>query len=318
MSDTSFSVAKFLSSKKSMLQSLFDKFTSKGEQENSVGPSFEEVNSIAQNILGRVKHRPKIGIVCGSGLGGLADDVQDAEILPYSEIPTFPVSTVPGHMGKLVFGILEGKTVVLMRGRLHCYEGYPMWKTTIPIRVMKALGVTTIFLTNAAGGINPDFNVGDMMIIRDHIDLPGLTGECVLRGANDERFGPRFLATVDTYDPELRATCKKVFQDLGLSQLMREGTYVMIGGPTFETVAESRLLKAFGGDSVGMSTVAEAIVARHMGMRVFGLSLITDMCCLSYDTANHTTHEEVLAIGQKRAEDLKAIVMRLLKDTIIE
>lgn len=282
------------------------------------GPSFEEVTSIAQNILGRVKHRPKIGIVCGSGLGGLADDVQDAEILPYSEIPTFPVSTVPGHMGKLVFGILEGKTVVLMRGRLHCYEGYPMWKTTIPIRVMKALGVNTVLLTNAAGGINPDYNVGDLMIIRDHIDLPGLTGECVLRGANDERFGPRFLATVDTYDSELRATCKKVIKDLGLSQLMREGTYVMIGGPTFETVAESRLLKAFGGDAVGMSTVAEAIVARHMGMRVFGLSLITDMCCLSYDTANHTTHEEVLAIGQKRAKDLKSIVMRLLKDTTVE
>lgn len=282
------------------------------------GPSFEEVTSIAQNILGRVKHRPKIGIVCGSGLGGLADDVQDAEILPYSEIPTFPVSTVPGHMGKLVFGILEGKTVVLMRGRLHCYEGYPMWKTTIPIRVMKALGVNTVLLTNAAGGINPDYNVGDLMIIRDHIDLPGLTGECVLRGANDERFGPRFLATVDTYDSELRATCKKVIKDLGLSQLMREGTYVMIGGPTFETVAESRLLKAFGGDAVGMSTVAEAIVARHMGMRVFGLSLITDMCSLSYDTANHTTHEEVLAIGQKRAEDLKSIVMRLLKDTTVE
>nr|XP_022339939.1 purine nucleoside phosphorylase-like isoform X3 [Crassostrea virginica] len=289
----------------------------KSRMDQFIGPSFEEVTSIAENLLSRTKHRPKIGIVADQGWEGLEMKFR-MPIFFLTMRSYIPSQYSAWAHGKLVFGNLEGKPVVLMRGRLHCYEGYPMWKTTIPIRVMKALGVTTILLTNAAGGINPDFKVGDLMIIRDHIDMPGLTGECVLRGANDERFGPRFLATVDTYDPELRASCKQAFQDLGLSNLMREGTYVMIGGPTFETVAESRLLKAFGGDSVGMSTVAEAIVARHMGMKVFGLSLITDMCCLSYDTANHTTHEEVLAIGQKRAKDLKAIVLRLLKNMSLE
>ncbi|KAK3591300.1 hypothetical protein CHS0354_004348 [Potamilus streckersoni] len=225
----------------------------------------------------------------------------------------FPASTVPGHMGKLVFGILRGKTVVLMRGRFHNYEGYPMWKTTIPIRVMKALGVHTLFLTNAAGGLNPDFNVGDIMIIRDHIDLPGLTGECVLRGTNDERFGPRFLATVDTYDRELSEIAKTAAAELGLNEILREGTYIMIGGPTFETVAESKLLRSFGGDAVGMSTVAESIVGRHMGMRVFGMSLITDMCSMSYDEKKCTTHQDVLAIGEKRAGDLQKLASLIVE-----
>lgn len=284
------------------------------DSENTrAGPSYEEVHEIAKTLEGKTKYKPKLGIVCGSGLGGLGDLVEEADIIPYDEIPHFPVSTVPGHMGKLVFGKLKGQIVVLMRGRLHCYEGYPMWKTTIPIRVMKALGVETLFLTNAAGGINPEFNTGDIMIIRDHIDFAGLSGECVLRGANDDRFGPRFLATVGTWDDAMNELAEKAAKELGLGDILRRGVYVMIGGPTFETVAESRLLKNFGADAVGMSTVAEAVVGRHMGMKVFGISLITDKCCLDYTTAKVTTHEEVLAIGQKRAKDLQSLALKILE-----
>ncbi|KAL5009403.1 hypothetical protein ScPMuIL_014984 [Solemya velum] len=214
-------------------------------------PSFEDVQSIGELLLGKTKHRPAIGIICGSGLGSLADMVEDANIILYSEIPSFPTSTVPGHMGKLVFGTMKGKQVVLMSGRLHYYEGYPMWKTTIPVRILKACGISTLILTNAVGGLNPDYSVGDVMIIRDHIDLPGITGQCVLRGENDERFGPRFLATVETYDRELATLTKSIAEKLGLSDIMREGTYIMVGGPTYGTVAEFRLLRGFGADAVG-------------------------------------------------------------------
>lgn len=284
----------------------------------SEGPSYDELQAIAHHILAKTNHRPLLGIVCGSGLGGLADTVEDADIFEYEKIPGFPVSTVPGHSGKLVLGKLKGKTVVLMRGRFHHYEGYPMWKTTIPIRVMKFLGVKTLFVTNAAGGLNPEFNVGDIMIIRDHIDLPGLTGECVLRSTNDERFGPRFLATVDTYDKTLSDIAKLAAVDLKLGDLIQEGVYIMIGGPTFETVAESRLLRNFGADAVGMSTVAEAVVARHMGIKVLGLSLITDKCSISYDDKSSTTHEEVLAIGQKRAKDLQSLAALIVERMPLE
>lgn len=277
------------------------------------GPSYDELKEIGSHILERTKHRPQLGIVCGSGLGGLAEVVEEAQIFEYKDIPGFPVSTVAGHSGKLVLGLLKGKCVVLMRGRFHHYEGYPMWKTTLPIRVMKFLGVKTLFLTNAAGGLNPDFRVGDIMIIRDHIDLPGLTGECVLRSTNDERFGPRFLATVDSYDKDLSDIAKLAASDLKLGDLIQEGVYVMIGGPTFETVAESRLLRNFGADAVGMSTVAEAVVARHMGMKVLGISLITDMCSLSYGDKPGTTHEEVLAIGQKRAKDMQGLAALIVE-----
>ncbi|KAK7493386.1 hypothetical protein BaRGS_00015286 [Batillaria attramentaria] len=279
---------------------------------SSSGYSFDEIQSIANNILTFTKHRPKVGIICGSGLGGLADQVDDAEVISYDQIPEFPVSTVAGHAGKLVFGYLQGKPVVLMRGRFHYYEGYPMWKVAMPVRVMKAMGVGTLVVTNAAGGVNPEFQTGDLMIIKDHIDLPGLTGECVLIGRNDERFGPRFPATVGTYDEDLRNLAKTISVELGYNSIMREGTYIMIGGPTFETVAESRLLRTFGADAVGMSTVPEAVVAKHGGLRVFGISLITDMVALDYNTTRATTHEEVLAVGQKRAGDLQKIVSNLV------
>ncbi|XP_071079874.1 purine nucleoside phosphorylase-like isoform X1 [Haliotis cracherodii] len=220
------------------------------DPEGSRGYTYEDIQRIAQAILTRTRHRPVLGIICGSGLGGLADMVEDSDTIPYSEIKDFPVSTVPGHMGYLVFGTLSGKPVVLMRGRFHYYEGYPMWKVAMPVRVMKQMGVKTLFVTNAAGGINPDYKAGDMMIIKDHIDLPGLTGECVLIGKNDDRFGPRFPATVDIYDSKLRSMAAEIGKELGYGDYMREGVYIMIGGPTFETVAESRLLKLYGADAV--------------------------------------------------------------------
>ncbi|KAL8614703.1 hypothetical protein ACOMHN_057373 [Nucella lapillus] len=278
----------------------------------SSGYSYEEIQTIAANILSFTKHKPKVGIVCGSGLGGLADQVESADIVQYSQIKDFPVSTVRGHEGKLVFGLMQGKSVVLMRGRFHYYEGYPMWKVAMPVRVMKAMGVTTLIVTNAAGGINPEYNTGDIMIIKDHIDLPGLTGECVLIGPNDEQFGPRFPATVDTYDKDLRDLAKEIVVELGYGNITREGVYVMIGGPTFETVAESRMLKLLGADAVGMSTVPEAVVAKHGGLRTFGVSLITDMVALEYGSTRATTHEEVLEVGKKRAKDLQKIVSTLV------
>ncbi|XP_046571188.1 purine nucleoside phosphorylase-like isoform X2 [Haliotis rubra] len=283
------------------------------DPEGSQGYTYEDIERIAQALLARTKHRPVLGIICGSGLGGLADIVEDSDTIPYSEIKDFPVSTVPGHMGYLVFGMLSGKSVVLMRGRFHYYEGYPMWKVAMPVRVMKQMGVKTLFVTNAAGGVNPNYKAGDMMIIKDHIDLPGLTGECVLIGKNDERFGPRFPATVDIYDSKLRALAAEIGKELGYGDYMREGTYIMIGGPTFETVAESRLLRLFGADAVGMSTVPEAVVAKHGGIRTFGISLITDMCSFEYEETQATTHEEVLAMGEMRAKDMQKLVSLMVE-----
>ncbi|XP_046364336.1 purine nucleoside phosphorylase-like isoform X2 [Haliotis rufescens] len=283
------------------------------DPEGSRGYTYEDIQRISQAILTRTRHRPVLGIICGSGLGGLADMVEDSDTIPYSEIKDFPVSTVPGHMGYLVFGTLSGKPVVLMRGRFHYYEGYPMWKVAMPVRVMKQMGVKTLFVTNAAGGINPDYKAGDMMIIKDHIDLPGLTGECVLIGKNDDRFGPRFPATVDIYDSKLRSMAAEIGKELGYGDYMREGVYIMIGGPTFETVAESRLLRLYGADAVGMSTVPEAVVAKHGGIRTFGISLITDMCSLEYEETRATTHEEVLAMGELRAKDLQKLVTTMVE-----
>lgn len=277
------------------------------------GYTYEQIQFVAQHILSMTSHRPRVGIVCGTGLGGLADYVINADVIHYSQIPHFPVSTVEGHEGKLVLGILEGKPVVLMKGRFHYYEGYPMWKVTLPIRVMKAMGVDTLLLTNAAGGCNPDYRVGDMMIIKDHIDLPGLSGQSALVGPHDDRLGPRFLGMVNMYDKELRQLAQEIGQELGFGPCLREGTYVLTGGPTFTTVAETRLLKALGADAIGMSTVPEAVVAKHAGMRTFGMSLITDLDPQDYDISQSATHQEVVQVAHSRAQDLQKIVTSLVR-----
>ncbi|XP_041377031.1 purine nucleoside phosphorylase-like [Gigantopelta aegis] len=275
--------------------------------------TYEEVEEIANNILKRVKCRPSLGIICGSGLGKLANTVTNQEIIKYNEIPGFPVSTVPGHEGKLVFGQMCGKSVVLMQGRAHCYEGYSPQKITLPVRTMKLMGVTTLIVTNAAGGINENFKVGDVMIIKDHLNLAGFAGVNPLVGLNDDRFGPRFPAMSHAYDVELRRIAKATATDMGFDSFFREGVYSMMVGPSFETVTECRYLKLIGVDATGMSTVPEVIVARHCNMKVLGLSLITNECIMEYDATNFANHEEVLQTGEMRSKDLQAFVSKMVE-----
>ncbi|KAL1437284.1 hypothetical protein MTO96_001356 [Rhipicephalus appendiculatus] len=283
--------------------------------ENSIeGYSYEHIESIANFLLSKTEHRPTIGIICGSGLGSLADLIGGSKEFQYKDIPDFPVSTVPGHSGKLVLGNLEGKTVICMQGRFHPYEGYPLWKCAMPVRLMKLLGVKTLIVTNAAGGVNPNFKAGDIMIIRDHINFPGLGGDNPLKGRNDERWGPRFPAMSNAYDRDLRELAKKIAnEELSLWPFLREGVYCMLGGPNFESVAEINMLRVLGADACGMSTAHEVIVARHCGLRVFGLSLISNVCISNYDTHQVANHEEVLETGQKRKKDLEKLVRALIK-----
>lgn len=285
-----------------------------GEDQSNVGYKFEDIQKMANILLEKCSLRPSIGIICGTGLGGIAESVENKTTIEYSNIPGFPVSTVKGHSGKFVFGTLSGKPVLLMMGRLHYYEGYPMWKVAMPVRVMKAIGVETLLITNASGGMNPDFKVGDLMIITDHIDLPGMTGECVLIGPNDERFGPRFLATNGTYDKKLRGKFMECAKDLNYGHLIKHGVYIMVGGPTFCSTAEARVLKMYGADAVGMSTVPEAIVGRHCGMRVFGLSLITDIEDLDDHGESEyiLTHEQVLEAANQASKIIEKVFLTFI------
>lgn len=275
--------------------------------------SYEEVEAIAQNLLKRVKCRPRLGIICGSGLGGLANALENTEEIPYSEIEGFPVSTVPGHAGRLVFGNLKGKAVVLMQGRAHLYEGYDVHKIILPVRVMKLMGVKYLYVTNAAGGINENFNVGDIMIIKDHFNMPGFAAVNPLVGPNDDRFGPRFPPASQSYSLKLRQLATKIAKDIGFDSFVRDGVYCYLGGPSFETVTECRFLKLAGVDATGMSTVPEVLVATHCGMTVFGLSLITNKCIMEYDSQNFANHEEVLDTGKKRAKDMQRLISEMVE-----
>ncbi|VDK39150.1 unnamed protein product [Taenia asiatica] len=273
--------------------------------------SYENAKSVADFLKEKVSQLPKMGIICGSGLGGLAELVTEATVIKYSEIKEFPKSTVVGHAGNLVFGKLAGKDVVLMQGRFHPYEGYEMPQVVLPVRVMKLLGVETLIVTNAAGGLNPKFNVGDMMIIKDHISLLGLTGKNPLVGPNESHFGPRFPPTKDTYTKELRKLAKEVAKELKVEQYLQEGVYTAQMGPAYETPAEARFLQMIGADAVGMSTIHEAVVAKHANMKIFGMSLITNKVALDEDSEIVCNHEEVLEISAKRAETMKTFVQKL-------
>jgi len=273
---------------------------------------YENVVESANFIKERTRHRPKIGIICGSGLGGLADMAEDTDVFNYKDIPNFPVSTVPGHSGKLLFGKLGHVTVVIMQGRFHSYEGYPLWKCAMPVRVFKVLGVEHMVITNAGGGLNPGYQVGDIMVLKDHINLPGFSCEHPLRGPNDVRFGPRFFPTNDLYNPVWRRIAHKIAFDMRMEGVVREGIYTMVGGPNYETVAELKMLRTLGVDSVGMSTLPESIVAHHCGMSVFACSLITNLCIVEYGTGIETNHEEVIAVGKRRAKDLKVFVSKMV------
>jgi purine-nucleoside phosphorylase len=254
--------------------------------------------------------QPRVALILGSGLGGLADELDQAVVVPYATIPGFPPSTVVGHRGELAIGRLAGQPVAVLRGRFHFYEGYSMQQVTFPVRVLRALGCDTLIVTNAAGGLRPDWAVGDLMRITDQIFLPGAAGHHPLRGENDDRLGPRFPAMVGAFDAELANLAHEVANQQGTT--LRAGVYVMVAGPSFESGAELRMLRAWGADAVGMSTAPEVVVARHMGMRVLGISLVTNLALPDGAPANH---EEVLEAGEaakpKFGALLKGVLARL-------
>ncbi|XP_040019044.1 purine nucleoside phosphorylase 6 [Gasterosteus aculeatus] len=274
--------------------------------------SYEEYKETADWLLAHTKQRPKIAIICGSGLGGLADLLGDKAVFPYEDIPRFPTSTVPGHAGQLVFGSLQGRDCVCMQGRFHFYEGYDIHTVTYPVRVFYLLGVETVIVTNAAGGLNGSYNVGDIMILKDHINMPGFAGQNPLCGHNDIRFGERFPCMSDAYDRDLRAVARQTAEEQGCGGFLQEGVYCMLAGPSYETIAECKLLQMLGADCVGMSTVPEVVVARHCGLRVLGLSLVTNKVVTDYDSAEKANHEEVLRTTQRRTQDLERLVSQLI------
>ncbi len=247
---------------------------------------------------------PKTAIILGTGLGSLAGEITDKYEIPYQEIPNFPVSTVEGHSGKLLFGKLGSKDILAMQGRFHYYEGYSMKEVTFPIRVMRELGITTLFVSNAAGGTNPRFSIGDLMIITDHINF---FPEHPLRGKNIP-YGPRFPDMSEVYDKELVTKAKAIASGLGFA--VQEGVYLGTQGPTYETPAEYRMFRSFGADAVGMSTIPEVIVARHCGMRVFGISVITDLGVEG--KIMEITHEEVQQAADKAQPRMTAIMRELI------
>jgi purine-nucleoside phosphorylase len=253
---------------------------------------------------------PKIAMILGSGLGPLADAIEDADRLEVNAIPGWPVSTVEGHSGRLVFGQLEGIPVFVLQGRAHYYEGHSIERIGLPVRVMQKLGAEILIVTNAAGAVHPEFSPGELMLISDHINLIGMAGQSPLRGPNLDAYGPRFPDMSQAYDPELKSIARSV-ADKGNIPL-QEGVYVCLAGPSFETPADLRFLRAIGVDAVGMSTVPEVIIARHGGMRVLGISGISNKANLDGTTV--TTHEEVLAAGEVIVPRLTALIRGVLKE----
>ena len=268
-----------------------------------------EIDQAAQAVRNRLDIQPRVGLVLGSGLGGLAEKVSNAVAVPYESIPYWPQSTVPGHAGRLVAGSLFGVAVLVQQGRAHFYEGYSMAEVTLPVRVMKRLGIDILILTNAAGAIHPAFEPGDVMLIVDHISLVGMTGFNPLRGPNLDELGPRFPDMSQVYDRALVDLARRSAAEEQI--VLREGVYCGLSGPSFETPADLRFLRTIGADAVGMSTVPEAIVARHANMRVLGLSGISNKANLDGNTL--TTHEEVLAAGKIIVPKLERIIERVLR-----
>jgi purine-nucleoside phosphorylase len=271
--------------------------------------SLETIDRITGLVRARMKIQPHIGLILGTGLGGLAEAVQEPTIIPYSEIPGWPVSTVPGHAGRLVVGELDGQALLVMQGRIHFYEGYDMAQVTLPIRVMQRLGVEILIVTNAAGAINPAFEPGDVMLITDHLNLAGMAGLNPLIGPNLDEFGPRFPDMSQAYDRALCAQARQVAKEKNV--LLHEGVYVCLSGPSFESPADLRFLRTVGADAVGMSTVPEVIVARHGGTRVLAFSGISNKANLDGNTV--TSHEEVLAAGNVIVPKLETLIRGILR-----
>jgi purine-nucleoside phosphorylase len=270
--------------------------------------SLDQIDEVATTISAQTTQSPSVGLILGSGLGTLADSVEQPALIPYDELPFWPVSTVIGHQGRLVLGKLEGQPVMVMQGRAHYYEGYNMAQIGLPVRVMQRLGVEILIVTNAAGAVNPDFNPGDIMLITDHLNLIGMAGLTPLRGPNLDELGTRFPDMGQAYDWGLNDLARDVALENNL--LLREGVYASLSGPSFETPADLRFLKAIGTDAVGMSTVPEVTVARHGGTRVLGLSGISNKANL--DGSTITTHEEVLEAGEMIVPKLLIIIQGVL------
>ena len=278
---------------------------------------YEQVNEAVKVIESHTTLRPTVAVILGSGLGDLATTIEQATAIPYAEIPHFARSTVTGHAGRLLIGTIETVPVVMMQGRFHFYEGYSPQVLAFPIRVMAMLGAQTLLVTNAAGGVNPAYKPGDLMLIRNHINLPGLAGANPLIGENDERFGPRFPALARPYDTNLRTLARSVAQH-HTEITLHEGIYTMVAGPSFETQAELKYLRLIGTDAVGMSTAPEVVVARHMGMRVLGISLITNTATGDEPEEAEANHNEVLTVANAARVKFVALVrgiMRQLADS---
>jgi purine-nucleoside phosphorylase len=267
------------------------------------------IDRVAQIIQQKIKSQLRIGLILGTGLGGLAQAIQNATIIPYRELPDWPVSTVMGHTGQLVIGELEGQSVLAMQGRIHYYEGYTMQQVTMPVRVMQRLGIEILIVTNAAGAIQPDFVPGDVMLITDNLNLAGMSGLNPLIGPNLDEFGPRFPDMSQSYDRQLCDLARKVAREGNL--LLREGVYAGLSGPSFESPADLRFLRMAGADAVGMSTVSEVIVARHGGTRVLGFSGISNKANLDGNTI--TSHEEVLESGRLIVPKLETLIRGVLR-----
>ncbi len=272
--------------------------------------TLHQITEAATAVRHLTRHKPTVGLVLGSGLNALADGVQNPDIIPYEKIPYWPASTVPGHGGRLVIGQLGNQTVLAQQGRAHYYEGYTMSHITLPVRVMRLLGIHTLIVTNAAGGINAAFQAGDLMLITDHINFLGIAGQNPLRGPNEDSFGPRFPDMTRPYDPHLRQIALEVAQANGFT--LQQGVYGYVAGPSFETPAELRFLRTVGADAVGMSTVPEVVVARHAGMRVLGISSITNKADPDPQPGITVTHDEVLETGKQIVPNLMALIRGIL------
>jgi purine-nucleoside phosphorylase len=266
----------------------------------------DRVEKAARSVRARCPITPRVGIILGTGLGGLASQITDRTVIHYGEIPHYPESTVESHAGQLVLGRIGSVPVVTMEGRFHFYEGYSMQQVTFPVRVMKALGADTLIVTNAAGGMNPQFELADVMVIEDHINL---MGDNPLRGRNDDRLGPRFPDMCEPYSRKLIALARQCATELDIP--CRQGVFVAVAGPNLETRAEYRMLRALGADVVGMSTVPEAIVAVHCGLRVLGFSIVTDLCLP--DALEPVDIQKILAVAAQGGERLSRLIARVLE-----
>ena len=280
-----------------------------GAAETAVPSTAERVAQAAEAVRRFGAVPPRVAMILGSGLGELADEIASPVLVPYAQIPNFPVSTVPGHSGTLVCGMLEGSQVAAMRGRAHFYEGYSLRDVTFPVRVMRELGAEVLIVTNAAGGLNEQYATGDLMVLSDHVNIMGMAGQSPLVGPDEPELGVRFLDMLNAYDPELRNAAHHAANRAGFA--LQEGVYAMVGGPAFETMAEIRFLQRGGADAVGMSTIPEVIVARHAGMRVLGISAITDMA-VGPGAVNEISHQEVLAAAERIKPRLAAVVRGVL------